>query len=183
MHAHHPKRYLRNRAQMVLLRDKGYSVDMIADILGIRQVRTVRTILANYDREKLAGLYRKPGSGRMSVLRREQWEQVKGWVEKGPKALGYQFVKWTTRSLRTYISKRFNVSFCREWIRQKLHRFLRYSWTRGKKVYASRHDPTWQAKRQSFCRQVLEVLHRAFQGEIILLCEDETILTLGGAVG
>jgi transposase len=182
MHAHHPKRYLRDRAQMVLLQDKGYAVAVIAAILGV-QVRTVRTVVANYAQGKLAGLYRKPGSGRLSVFSSEQWKQIKEWVQQGPKALGYRFVKWTTRSLRKYIYKRFNVTFCREWIRQKLHHFMRYSWTRGKKMYAYRHDPTWKAKRQAFCRQGLELLHRALKGEIILLFEDETILTLDGAVG
>jgi transposase len=182
MYAHHPKRYLRERAQMVLLRDKGYAVTAIADMLGV-QVRTVRTILANYDQDKLAGLYRKPGSGRVSVLGPEQWEQVKGWVVKGPKALGYRFVKWTTRSLRKYLYKRFNIRFCREWIRQQLHQFVGYSWTRGKKVPASRHAPTWQAKRQAFCQQLLTLLHRALKGEIILLFEDESIVTLFGEVG
>ncbi len=41
---------------------------------------------------------------------------------------------------------------------------------------AYRDDPTWKAKRQSFCRQVLELLHRALKGEIILLFEDENKL-------
>jgi putative transposase len=156
---------------------------MIVDILGIRQVRTVRRVLANYDRDKLGGLYRKPGSGRISVLRPEQWEQIKVWVEKGPKALGYRFVKWTTRSLRTYIYKRFNLKFCREWIRQKLHQFMRYSWTRGQKVSASANDPIWKAKRKAFCQQLLKLLHQAVKGEIILLFEDESIVTLFGEVG
>lgn len=182
MHAHHPKRYLRDRAQIVLLRNKGYAVRVIADILKV-QVRTVRTVLANYNRDKLAGLYRKPGSGRRSALRPEQWEQVKDWVAKGPKALGDHFVKWTTRSLRKYLDKRFNRTFCREWIRQKLHQFMRYSWTRGKTVYASAHDPAWKTTRKAFCQQVLALLHRAAKGEIILLFEDETILSLFGKVG
>ena len=125
MHAHHPKRYRRERAQMVLLRDKGYSIAMIADTLDT-QVRTVRTILATYDREGIAGLYRKPGSGRISRLWLDQWNQVKDWVVRGPKALGYQFAKWTTRSLRAYLWKHFGIRFSREWIRQKLHDVVRY---------------------------------------------------------
>lgn len=182
MHAHHPKRYLRDRAQMVLLRDKGYSERVIADILGV-QLRTVRTILANYERDKLAGLYRKVGSGRRSVLRAEQWEQVKVWVKTGPKALGYRFVKWTTRSLRKYIYKRFNVRLCREWIRQKLHQFVRYSWTRGKTVYAYPENEKRNKERKRFCRQLLKLLEQARKGEIILLFEDESVFTLFGEVG
>ena len=182
MHAHHPKPYLRDRAQMVLLRDKGYSIVTIADILG-KQVRTVRQVLAAYDREQLAGLYRQPGSGRRSRLDQTQWDQVAEWVKQGPKALGYRFVKWTTRSLRAYLWKHFNRHFSREWIRQKLHHVLRYSWTRGKTVYAYAKDPAWKAKRQSFCRQVLQLLHQAVKGEIILLFVDETILSLFGKVG
>jgi transposase len=92
-------------------------------------------------------------------------------------------VKWTTRSLRWYLYKKFNVWFSREWIRHKLHQFVRYSWTRGKKVYAYRHDSTWQATRKAFCHQLLELLQRALTGEVILLFEDESIVTLFGEVG
>jgi transposase len=182
MYAHHPKRYLRERAHLVLLRDKGYAIPLIADILGT-QVRTVRTILTRYDQDGIAGLYRNPGSGRISGLRPDQWNQVKEWVVKGPKALGYRFVKWTTRSLRAYLWQHFGRRFSREWIRQKLHDFLRYSWTRGKIVYAYADDPAWKAKRQRFCRQVLTLLQQASKGEILLLFLDETILSLFGKVG
>jgi transposase len=182
MWRHHPKASVRTRAQIILLRNKGYAVPRIADIVGL-QPRTVGHVIATYRRDKLAGLYRKTGSGRLSKLGRTQWEQFKRWVVHGPKALGYRFVKWTTRSLRWYLYKHFNVMFCREWIRYKLHQFVEYSWTRGKKVYAYAKDATWKAKRQAFCQQVLKLLHRAQKGEIILLFEDEAIRTLGGLVG
>lgn len=179
---YHPKGYLRQRAHMVLLRDKGYKVQSIAEILGVN-VRTVRHVLANYTQEKLAGLYRKPGSGRLSTLGPEQWEQVQMWVEKGPNGLGYRFVKWTTRSLRAYIEKRFNVKFSREWIRRKLHEFIKSSWTRGKKVYAYPDDDERNKERQRFCQQLLDLLKQAYNKEIILLFEDESIFTLFGEVG
>ncbi len=179
---YHSKRYLRKRAQMVLLRDDGYSVTEIARILRLN-VRTVHRVLANYDREGVAGLFRKPGSGRISALHPEQWEQVKGWVETGPKALGYRFVKWTTRSLRKYIYKRFNILFCREWIRQKLHQFMGSSWTRGKKVYAYPDEKKRNKERKRFAQEMLDYLEQASNGKIILLFEDESILTLFGEVG
>jgi hypothetical protein len=104
-------------------------------------------------------------------------------VQQGPKALGYRFVKWTTRSLRTYIFKRFNITFSREWIRQKLHQFLEYSWTRGKKVYAYPDNETRNMERKRFAQEMLEYLEHARKGEIILLVEDESIFTLFGEVG
>jgi transposase len=182
MHANHPKPYLRDRAQMVLLRNNGYSATEIAEILE-GHVGTVRQVFRNYDRDKLAGLYRKPGSGQVSKLDSQQWKQVAEWMQKGPKALGYRFVKWTTRSLRKYIYKRFNVLFCREWIRQKLHQFMGYSWTRGKKVYAYPDDETRNKERKSFCQKLLKFLEQARKGEIILLFEDESLFTLFGEVG
>jgi transposase len=182
MHVYHPKCYLRNRAQMLLLRDNGYSATEIADILGVH-VNTVRQVFANYARDKLAGLYRKLGSGCLSTLRHEQWEQVSEWVQQGPKVLGYRFVKWTTRSLRTYIFKRFNIRFSREWIRQKLHQFIGYSWTRGKKVYAYPDHEERNTERQRFSREMLEYLEHARKGELILLFEDESMFTLFGEVG
>ncbi len=182
MSKHHPKRYLRDRARMVLLRDAGYSVIEIARRLGV-QAGTVRRVLARYDQEGVTGLFRKPGSGRISRLSSEQWKQVKGWVETGPKSLGYKCVKWTTRSLRKYIYKRFNVVFGREWIRRKLHQFMRYSWTRGKKVYAYPDKKTRNKERKSFAQKMLEYLKSARNGKIILLFEDESIFTLFGKVG
>jgi transposase len=182
MHVYHPKGYVRNRAQMLLLRDNGYLATEIADMLGVH-VNTVRQVFANYARDKLAGLYRKPGSGRLSKLRTEQWEQFSIWVRKGPKALGYRFVKWTTRSLRKYIFKRFNIRFSREWIRQKLHQFVGYSWTRGKKVYAYPDDEPRNTERERFAHRMLEYLEHARRGELILLFEDESIFTLFGEVG
>jgi transposase len=182
MYAYHPKRYLRNRAHMLLLRDDGYSATEIADILGV-SVPTVRQVFTNYEQDKLAGLYRKPGSGRVSQLRTEQWDQFATWVREGPKALGYRFVKWTSRSLRKYLIKRFNITFSREWIRQKLHQFLAYSWTRGKKVYAYPDEEKRNTEREQFAQTMLEYLTLAGKGELIVLFEDESIFTLFGDVG
>jgi transposase len=182
MQAYHPKRYLRQRAQMVLLREKGYSADEIADILDVTS-GTVRQVWAAYDRHHLGGLYRKPGSGHPSQLTGEQWGQFATWVKDGPQALGYRFVKWTTRSLRKYIFKRFNIHFSREWIRQKLHHLVGYSWTRGKKVYAYPENEERQADRRTFSQTILRYLERGRQGEIILLFEDESIVTQFGEVG
>lgn len=178
----HSKPYLRERAQMVLLRDDGYSLLEIARILH-QTVRTVQHVLTNYDREGGPGLFRKPGSGRISALRPDHWEQVKEWVETGPKALGYRFVKWTTRSLRKYIYKRFNILFSREWIRQTLHHVIDYSWTRGKKGYAYPDEKKRNKERKRFAQQMLTYLELARKGEIILLFEDESIFTLFGEVG
>jgi transposase len=182
MHRHHPKAYLRCRAQMVLLWDTGYTVEGIANIVGCT-VRTVGRVLAAYARDGLAGLYRKAGSGRRSRLRPEQWNQVKQWVRQGPQKLGYRFVKWTTRSLRKYLEKRFNITFSREWLRQRLHQFMQYSWTRGKKEYAYPQNEKRKKARKRFCRTMLKYLKQALNGEIMLVFEDESIFTLFGEVG
>jgi transposase len=182
MQKYHPKRYLRERAQMLLWRNDGYSAREIADMLGV-SMTTVRQVFTTYDREKLAGLYRKPGSGRLSKLRAEQWEQFAKWVREGPKALGYRFVKWTTRSLRKYIFKRFNITCNREWIRRKLHEFTDYSWTRGKKVYAYPENKKRNTERKIFAENMLSYLKQAREGKCLLLFEDESIFTLFGEVG
>ena len=182
MHANHPTAYLRTRAQIVLLWGKAYSIATIADIVGL-SVQTVRTILKAYKREGFLGLYRQLGSGRRSQLRPEQWDQVNTWVKQGPKAVGYQFAIWTTRSLRHYIYNKFTVWLSRERIRQVLHQVYRTSWTRAKKVYAHRDDPQWQQERKRFCHQMLADLELARKGQHILLFLDETIFTLAGELG
>lgn len=79
--------------------------------------------------------------------------------------------------------KRFNIHFSREWIRQKLHQFMGYSWTRGKKVYAYPDNEKRNKERKKFAQQMLTYLKQAQNGEIILLFEDESIFTLFGEVG
>jgi transposase len=182
MQKNHPTAYLRNRAQMVLLWDRGYPMATIADIVGV-SAQTVRTVLAAYQQDELMGLYRQLGSGRRSRLRPEQWDQIKHWVQQGPKAVGYQFAIWTTHSLRHYIYTKFSVWLSRERIRQVLHQVYRSSWTRAKKVYAYRDDPTWKWERKTFCQQMLEKLEQARKGQHILLFLDETIFTLAGELG
>jgi transposase len=182
MQTYHPKRYLRTRAHMLLLRDTGYSVSEIADILRISG-QTIRQVCAHYDQDKLAGLYRDPGSGRVSQLQTEQWEKFAKWVREGPKSLGYRFVKWTTRSLRKYLFKRFNITFSREWIRQQLHHFVGYSWTRGKKVYAYPENEERNTERTNFSQKMLSYLEQARKGEMLVLFEDASLFTLFGEVG
>jgi putative transposase len=182
MQRNHPTAYLRTRAQMVLLWDKGYPIPSIADIVGVSP-QTVRTVLAAYTREGFLGLYRQLGSGRRSVLRPEQWDQVKQWVQDGPKSVGYQFAIWTTRSLRHYLYTKFAVWLSRERLRQVLHQVYRQSWTRAKKVYAHREDPEWQAERQRFCEQMLTQVAHARARQQIVLFLDETIFTLAGELG
>jgi transposase len=58
-----------------------------------------------------------------------------------------------------------------------------YSWTRGKKVYAYPENEKRNTERRRFSQEMLEYLEHARNGEIILLFEDESILTLFGEVG
>jgi transposase len=178
MYRNHPKAYLRHRAKMVLLGAKGYALKTISDIMDSTP-KTVGTTLSNYDRYKLGGLYRKPGSGKPAGLLATQFTQIQQWLTEGPKALGYRFAIWTTRSLRHQIYKKFNRRLSREWIRQNLHDRYHYSWTRAKKFYAYRNSQD----RQAFQHQLQDLLNQAQQEKIILLLEDETILDLYGSVG
>jgi transposase len=178
MHQNHPKGYLRDRAQAVLLKNRFYSIEAIADILAMTPT-TVRRVLLNYEQNHLVGLYRKVGSGRPNGLKKSQWEELFHWVESGPKALEYRFAIWTTRSLRYQIYKRFNRWYSREWIRQILHDPFRYSWTRAKKVYAY-FSPKG---REAFKQNLQRLLQQAYAQEIILLFEDETLIDLYGSVG
>jgi len=178
MRRHHPKPYMRDRAQIVLLWDKGYSLDTLSDMLGLT-APTIRTVLSNYDQYQLGGLYRKPGSGKPPGLTPIQWTEISTWLVEGPKAFGYRFAIWTTRSLRYQIYKKFNRRFSREWIRYHLHHTFDYSWTRAKKVYAYLEPK----KRQEFKHQLQHLLDQARTHQIILLFQDETLMDLYGSVG
>jgi transposase len=168
IHRQHTKAYMRDRAQMVLLSDQRYTQRTIADILHTT-ARTVHTILSRYRQKRLAGVCRKRGSGALPGLDGKQLDTLSQWVVHGPSLLSYSLVRWTTKTLRVEVDKRFRVPLTRERIRQLLHA-LGFSWKRAKAIPDTLEEETRHQAQQ----RLEELWEQAAQEEIILLLEDET---------
>lgn len=81
----HPNHRVRMRAQAVLLSDRRYSIDRIADIFEVDR-DTVRAWLARWDDDNTDGLEDDPHAGRPAILPTEEKEAALKLASRAPRA-------------------------------------------------------------------------------------------------
>jgi len=129
MESHHPTPRVRRRATVVLMSHRGLDQSAIAQALGVSWPFVPRT-LTRYEEQGFVGLFEHhPGAS--TKLTPQQTQQVLHWVEQGPKAYGYRFAQWDTRTLNWRILQVYNGELSREAIRQLLRR-NGFRWKRPK---------------------------------------------------
>ncbi len=82
----HPCAGVRPRASVVLLSNKGYQMQVIADICGMTR-QTVSSVIDGWERSGLRGLYDNPRSGRPRALTPEDEEFIYKMVEEEPRSV------------------------------------------------------------------------------------------------
>lgn len=171
MEKNHPTARTRRRATVVLMSSRGFSQTEIAKALGVSWPFVHRTLTLYQEKGFASLIERHPGA--IPSLSSEQIEQLILWLELGPKHYHYNFQQWTTLSLQWRIQIVFQVKLTRERIRQLLHQFW-FRWKRPTSTYA-RVDEEARAA----CKQEIDRLfQQARDGEIILLLQDEAIVSL-----
>lgn len=80
LHKHGSHSRLRSRAHRLLLSNKGYSMDDIADICD-RHRNRVSFYINPWDSKGLIGIYDPHRSGRPALLTEKEQEALAGWVE------------------------------------------------------------------------------------------------------
>ncbi len=78
--------YLRERAHAVLLSHRGYSLDQIADILGV-QYQTVSNWIDQWEDYGITGLYKHHGGGATAIFSTEEVERFKELVKDEPRRI------------------------------------------------------------------------------------------------
>ncbi len=81
-----PTPYLRERAHAVLLSHRGYSLDQIADILGV-QYQTVSNWIDQWEYYGITGLYKHHGGGATAIFSTEEVERFKELVKDEPRRI------------------------------------------------------------------------------------------------
>jgi transposase len=155
------------RAQMVLLSDRGFRAQEIADIQGASDV-TVYKWLDRFDAEGPEGLYDREREGRPPKLDEDAEEEIKRVIGEPPTEEGYNVTRWTAPRLARHLEKELGVEVHPETVRRALRR-LQFSWKRPRRELPA--DPDYP----EHMRALIDALVTADLDTTILF-EDETEL-------
>jgi transposase len=162
------------RAQMVLLRVRGYSVKEIATIFELGE-DVVRQWLHRYQREGPAGLQDRPRPGRPPRDRLAR-HIVDTQMSQPPTSSGLIHGFWTAGLLAAFLAARFQLVLAPCSIRRYLHRDG-WRWARPRLAPAT-HAPQGQRKEDPATSFKLAQLAHAIAGGTTLLYLDECDLQL-----
>jgi transposase len=159
------------RAHMVLLSDRGFTVQEIAAIHACGQ-DVVLTWLHRYERKGVAGLEDEPRSGRppKDPL---AGPIVDAQASQSPPCSGHVQCCWSVGLLTAFLARRFHLVLSCASVRRYLHR-MGWRWARPRLAPARKPDPEAESKRTALA-QATEL---ARQGVAHLLYLDESDLHL-----
>jgi transposase len=162
------------RAHMVLLSARGYTVEQIAEIFGLGE-DVVRTWLHRYEREGPLGLDDRPRPGRPPKDRPAR-QIVDAQASNPPCNNGLVQGNWTVGLLATFLAARFRLVLSPASVRRYLHR-AGWRWARPRLAPAT-HAPRGQRKEDPAAPLKLALLAQAVASAATLLYLDECDLHL-----
>jgi len=122
MHKNHPSPATRIRAQAIVLSNRGYSIQEIAEVNSVCR-QTVSSWLSSWEQECLVGLIDKPRSGRPRVLSAAQEQAAIEAIKKQPRKL---------KQLASELSEKFGLRVTVSKLK-RLCKKAGYSWKRIRK--------------------------------------------------
>ena len=162
------------RAHMVLLSARGYTVEQIAEIFGLGE-DVVRTWLHRYERQGPLGLDDRPRPGRPPTDRLAR-HIVDAQASNPPCNNGLVQGGWTVGVLATFLAARFRLVLSPASVRRYLHQ-AGWRWARPRLAPAT-HAPRGQRKEDPAAPLKLALLAQAVASAAILLYLDECDLHL-----
>ena len=162
------------RAHMVLLSARGYTVEQIAEIFGVGE-DVVRKWLHRYEREGPLGLDDRPRPGRPPKERLAR-HIVDAQASNPPCNGGLVQGCWTAGLLAVFLATRFRLSLSTASVRRYLHR-AGWRWARPRLAPAT-HAPRGQRKEDPAAALKLARLAQAIASTATLLYLDECDLHL-----
>ena len=135
------------RARMVWLSSEGWRVPAIAAEVG-RGEDTVRTWLARFDANGLAGLADAPRTGRPATYTAEEVGAVIAAALADPRTLQLPFGCWTLDRLEVYLNAQVGIPIKRSRI-DELLAVEGLRWYQDERWFGERGDPDFAAKRGS----------------------------------
>ncbi len=162
------------RAHMVLLSSRGYSVEQIAEIFGVGE-DVVRKWLHRYERRGPVGLDDRPRPGRPPKDRLAR-QIVDAQASNPPCNNGLVHGSWTVGLLAAFLATRFRLVLSPGSVRRYLRR-AGWRWARPRLAPAT-HAPRGQRKEDPATRLKLALIAQAVASAATLLYLDECDLHL-----
>lgn len=162
------------RAHMVLLSGRGYTVEQIAEIFGAGE-DVVRQWLRRYEREGPPGLDDRPRPGRPPKDRLAR-HIVDAQASNPPGNSGLVQGSWTVGLLATFLAARFRLVLSPASVRRYLHK-AGWRWARPRLAPAT-HAPRGQRKEDPAAALKLALIAQAVASAATLLYLDECDLHL-----
>ena len=164
MHKHHPSPATRIRAQAIVLSNRGYSIQEIAEVNSVCR-QTVSNWLSSWEQEGLVGLIDKPRSGRPRVLSAAQEQAAIEAIKKQPRKL---------KQLASELSEKFGIRVTGSKLK-RLCKKAGYSWKRIRKSLRNKRD---QDQFDEAVKEIEQLIIQEDKGEIELYYFDESGFTL-----
>lgn len=162
------------RAHMVLLNARGYTVEQIAEIFGVGE-DVVRKWLHRYEREGPLGLDDRPRPGRPPTERLAR-QIVDAQASNPPCNNGLVQGSWTVGLLAAFLATRFRLVLSPASVRRYLHQ-AGWRWARPRLAPAT-HAPRGQRKEDPAAPLKLALIDQAIASAATLLYLDECDLHL-----
>ena len=162
------------RAHMVLLSARGYSVQQIAEIFAVGE-DVVRAWLHRYAREGPTGLDDRPRPGRPPRERLAR-HIVDAQASQSPRAVGLVQACWTVGLLAAFLAARFRLPLSPSSVRRYL-KASGWRWARPR-LAPARHAPAGQRKVDPTSEWKLAQIARALASTATVLYLDECELQL-----
>ncbi len=164
MHKNHSSPATRIRAHAIILSNRGYSIQEIAEVYAVCR-QTVSSWLSSWKEEGLVGLMDKPRSGRPRVLSEVQEQVVIEAIKKQPRNL---------KQLASELSEKFGITVTVSKLK-RLYKQAGYSWKRIRQSLRTKRD---QQKFDEAVKEIEQLISREDMGEIELYFFDESGFTL-----
>jgi len=162
------------RAQMVLLSARGYTVPQIAEIFEVGE-DTVRAWLHRYQERGPDGLVDCPRPGRRPKDRLAR-QIVDAQMHNSPRANGLVQACWTVGLLAAFLAARFRLALSARTVRRHLHA-SGWRWARPRLDVAT-HAPRGQRKEDPATPLKLRLIEWALASAAVVLYLDESDLQL-----
>ena len=164
MHKNHSSPATRIRAHAIILSNRGYSIQEIAEVYTVCR-QTVSSWLSSWKEQGLVGLIDKPRSGRPRVLSEVQEQGVIEAIKKQPRNL---------KQLASELSEKFGITVTVSKLK-RLCKQAGYSWKRIRKSLRNKRD---QDQFDEAVKEIEQLISREDKGEIELYFFDESGFTL-----
>jgi transposase len=158
--------YVAERARMILLSARGFSVPEITDIFEVTD-ETVYKWLGRFEAEGPEGLLDRPRSGRPRGIDDETEKQLQELLEESPSEEGYDFTTWTAPLLKAHLAEHGEVEVSEDSVRRALHR-MDFVWRRPR-WHIDYEDPAYRQRMEAIGRAIYEAGEDA-----PILVQDET---------